>query len=221
MSKRILIVEGNADVFFFDALKRVFEIKDLVVSPPASVTRANGKFHAISCLGIYSKQLLDRSIDRLGLVVDADTPLEDQKRGVSLTLQKIDQQLAKHNFHRASLQGGGYVYTVKTNIGKFEIGVWIMPDCASDGSLETFVRNQIPKGSEQGDWFSKAQKAVAALDGPLFDRAAHGLKAEVSTWLAWQKYPGKGMQSVVGDALIDLNGGTAGSLKNWMKRVFP
>ena len=221
MSKRILIVEGNADVFFFDALKRVFNIKDLVVSPPASVTRANGKFHAISCLGIYSKQLLDRSIDCLGLVVDADTPLEDQKRGHALTLQKIDHQLAAYKFNRTSVQGGGYLYTVKTNIGKFEIGVWIMPDCVSDGSLETFIRNQIPTGSKQGDWFNKAQKAVAELDAPLFDRASHSLKAEVSTWLAWQRYPGKGMQSVVGDALIDLEGKTAGNLKNWMQRIFP
>lgn len=219
--KRILIVEGNADVFFFDALKRVFGIKDLEVSPPASVTRHNGKFHAIDCLGIYTKQLLDRSIDRLGLVVDADTPLENQVRGLSVTLQRIDKQLSQHSFQRSSLKGGGYLYTAKTNIGIFEIGVWVMPDSQSDGSLETFVQKQIPKGSTQELLFNEAKKIVSGLKDPLFDPASHSLKAEVSTWLAWQKYPGKGMQSVVGDTLIDLQGGIAGNLKNWMKKTFP
>lgn len=221
MSKRILIVEGNADVFFFDALKRVFKIDSLAVSPPASVNRHNGKFHAISCLDIYCKQLLDRSIDCLALVVDADTPLEDQERGLKVTLIAIDKQLSKHGFHRTSLTGGGYVYKAKTKIGSFEVGVWIMPDCENDGSLETFIKNQISKQSPQFEWFNKAHATNAALKEPLFDRNAHGLKADVSTWLAWQRYPGKGMQSVVGDDLIDLDCGVALNLKNWMHTVFP
>lgn len=221
MSKRILIVEGNADVFFFDALKRVFGINNLEVSPPASVNRHNGKFHAISCLDIYCKQLLDRSIDRLALVVDADTPLDNQQRGLADTLKAIDKQLGKHAFMRRSLPGGGYLYQAKTNIGVFEVGVWIMPDCSNNGSLETFIRDQIPAASIQDKWFQQAVTTNAALINPLFDRSAHGLKADVSTWLAWQRYPGKGMQSVVGDALVDLTYGTAVSLKNWMKRIFP
>jgi hypothetical protein len=221
MNKRILIVEGNADVFFFDALKRVFKINDLDVSPPASVHRHNGKFHAISCLDIYCKQLLDRSIDCLALVVDADTPLKDQDRGLKVTLKAIDSQLSKHSFKRTTLAGGGYVYKATTDIGSFEVGVWIMPDCENDGSLETFIKNQISKSSPQFEWFNRAKTTNASLVEPLFDRDAHGLKADVSTWLAWQKYPGKGMQSVVGDELIDLNFGVALNLKKWMNTIFP
>ena len=221
MGKRILIVEGNSDLFFFDAIIRKFGIKDVEVCPPASVKRHNGKFHAIDCLYSYAKQLLDKSIERLALVVDSDTPLQDQARGLKITLNHLDNKLSTLGFKRSSIHGGGFLYQTQTKVGKFEIGVWIMPDCQDDGSLETFVAQHIDSSSAQGTLFNHAKNTTAKIAKPLFDRDAHGLKADVATWLAWQKNPGKGIQSVVGDNLIDLNRGVALSLKNWLKKVFP
>lgn len=220
MKKRILVVEGNSDVFFFDAINREFGIKDVEVCPPASVRRHNGKFHAIECLYLFAKQLMDQSIERLALVVDSDTPLENQKRGLVETLSHLDAKLGSLGFNRSQVSGGGYLYKAKTKFGSFEIGVWVMPDCRFDGSLESFVASQIAATGFQAELFALAKRTTASLQEPLFDRAAHGLKADVSTWLAWQKNPGKGIQSVVGDKLIDLTGGTSTNLKNWLTKVF-
>jgi hypothetical protein len=221
MDKGVLIVEGNADVFFFDALLREWQIRGVKVSPPASVNRVNGKFHAIETLSIYVKQLLDASIEGLAIVLDADTPLVDQMRGLDPTLQAVDQKMNEAGFSRSSIVGRGYVYAPRSGASRARVFLWVMPDCRSDGSLEDFVRQQVDPKTLQASWYAKAKAAVDELNEPLFDRAAHSLKATTSTWLAWQRYPGKGMQSVVGDHLIDLDNGNASLLKSWLKAAFP
>lgn len=218
--KGTLIVEGNADVFFFDALLREWKINGVTVSPPASVKRVNGKFHAIEALGIFTKQLLDESIDRLGIVLDADSPLEQENRGFQTTLSAVDKRLNTYGFSRSSVVGGGFIYSMRSGKMNRKIYLWVMPDSNSDGTLENFVRNQLLKDSAQDEWYEQARNAVNSLESPMFNRAAHELKAVTSTWLAWQKYPGKGIQSVVGDGLIDLSGGTAQNLKNWLEVAF-
>lgn len=220
MTDNVLIVEGNADVFFFDALIREWNLPSVEVSPPASVSRANGKFHAIATLDVYVKQLLDDSIRRLAIVVDADTPLDDQSRGLAVTLAAIDRRMNSHGFSRTSCAGGGFVYTPRASKKTSQVFLWVMPDSITDGSLEDFVRIQVPDSGDQSDWYKRARDTVAALDTPLFNRQAHELKAITSTWLAWQRYPGKGMQSVVGDRLIDLESGLASQLRSWLSAAF-
>jgi len=220
MKSSVLIVEGNSDVFFFDALLRVWKISGVAVSPPASVQRVNGKFHAIETLPIYVKQLLDQSIDRLAIILDSDTPLTNQVRGVQATLSAVDRKLNEFEFSRSEVPGGGFVYFSRKNSNAAKIYLWLMPDCKQDGSLEHFVATQVSGNAIQADWYQKAESTVDSIINPLFDPTAHRMKAVTSTWLAWQRYPGKGMQSVVGDGLIDLDGGMAASLRAWLTQAF-
>lgn len=223
MAKRnkVLVVEGNADVFFFDAMLRELELNGVEVSPPASVRRANGKFHAIEAMEIFVKQLLDQSIERLGLVVDADTPLAGQDRGFAPTIRAVDEKLSGYGFSRTSRPNGeGFIYGQPAVKNSPKIYVWIMPDSCGDGALEHFVRAQVGANEVQRNWYQRAEAVVGQIADPLFNPDAHKIKAVTSTWLAWQKYPGKGMQSVVGDKLIDLEGGLAAKLNGWLRSAF-
>ena len=98
-------------------------------------------------------------------------------------------------------------------------GVWIMPDNGSDGMLEDFVRQSVEE-ADQAALLSAAVTVVGKLDKPLFDRKRHLSKAEVATWLAWQKIPGKGIESAAGDGLIKLNAPLVSEFNAWLKRTF-
>ena len=67
---------------------------------------------------------------------------------------------------------------------------------------------------------SHAEATVAALQPPLKFKALHRCKAEVATWLAWQKQPGHGMYRAVEDGLLDRNSDNFKKLEAWMNHVY-
>jgi len=58
--------------------------------------------------------------------------------------------------------------------------------------------------------------ASSALFKPI-----HRAKAEVATWLAWQRMPGKPVASCVGDRLVALTASPCRRLGEWLDAVFP
>jgi hypothetical protein len=48
----------------------------------------------------------------------------------------------------------------------------------------------------------------------------HRSKAEVATWLAWQKQPGHGLYRVVEDQLIDMDSELFLELKDWLTHIY-
>jgi hypothetical protein len=48
----------------------------------------------------------------------------------------------------------------------------------------------------------------------------HRSKAEVATWLAWQKQPGHGLYRAVEDQLIDMNSELFLELKDWLTHIY-
>jgi len=135
-----------------------------------------------SCEGI--EPLLDEVLpvslkggyEAIAVVVDADTDLEARWNAVA---------------HR--LTAAGYeVPPLPPNDGLIlstrrpAVGVWLMPDNALPGSLEDFAKHLIPP--DDALW-PRATKAVD--DIPAAERRfAATRKAEIHTYLAWQKDPG-------------------------------
>jgi hypothetical protein len=64
-----------------------------------------------------------------------------------------------------------------------------------------------------------AQGVVAALSEPKF-KPIHRAKAEVATWLAWQKRPGYGPYLAMTDNLLDLGGASFRCLADWLERIY-
>ena len=46
-------------------------------------------------------------------------------------------------------------------------------------------------------------------------------KAEVATWLAWQKQPGHGLYCAVKDNLLNTDHTLFQELEQWLKKIFP
>jgi uncharacterized protein DUF3226 len=219
MSRKLLLVEGIADSDFYRACLRKFNIRDVEVKPPQDLGRhGNGLGNVVPLLPVLLPQLIDGRLDRLGIVVDAD--YKHNNVGHATNYRRITSNLEEAGYHiprpfpKKLMR---YVFSHKDGLP--DIGLWIMPDNNADGMLEHLISNSITTAA-QLRLLKHAQKVVSELPNPLFDDKTHRVKAEISTWLAWQRVPGKGLASTVGNNLIDLNCDAASKFGRWLEEVF-
>jgi len=61
---------------------------------------------------------------------------------------------------------------------------------------------------------------VAVLPKPNKFTSLHISKAEVATWLAWQKKPGHGMHQIATESLLNTAHPKYVALTQWLKHLF-
>jgi len=217
MSRQVLLVEGVADVAFYSSFYREKVARAIqVMTPRKAGACVDSKTNAIHVLPTLLSQLDDASIDNLGMVVDADYRNE-HGLGFAHTLDKIREQVVAHGFSAEKrLQEGGFLFDHPDGLPPF--GVWIMPDNRSDGMLEDFIQKSVAEDQEA--LHLHASSIVGDLREPLF-KQIHRAKAEVATWLSWQKMPGERVESTVGDHLINLESPECRAFDSWLRAVFP
>lgn len=92
-----------------------------------------------------------------------------------------------------------------------------MPDNNADGMTENMIKQTAC--SEELALLQHAITTVAGLPKPKF-KPIHKTKAEIATWMAWQKIPGQGLAAVVADNLIDMQNPAINQLIDWLKRIY-
>lgn len=217
MARQVLLVEGIADVAFYSSFYRERVARPIqVMTPRGAGADVDSKTNAIYVLPTLLSQLDDASIDNLGIVVDADYKKE-HGLGFAHTLEKIREQVVAHGFlAEKRLQDGGFLFEHPDGLPPF--GAWIMPDNRSDGMLEDFLQKSVAENQQALHQY--ASSIVEGLREPLF-KPIHRAKAEVATWLSWQKMPGARVESTVGDRLINLASPECRSFDSWLRAVFP
>ena len=98
------------------------------------------------------------------------------------------------------------------------VGIWLMPDNGSPGILEDFVQKLIRPGDDLLPLAGEAVKGIPA-DRRRFS-SSHVSKAEVYTWLAWQKEPGSSFGPAIKAGLLDAGQPAARAFVDWVRRVF-
>jgi hypothetical protein len=131
---------------------------------------------------VFELSLKDDSIDRLGIVVDADIDISSRWTSLRNILS------AKGYTTPANIESIGLVLQDDTRIVPF-VGVWIMPDNKIPGILEDFVQYLIPENDTLRDY---SLECVKKLPEKRFKDSYYS-KAEIHTWLAWQEEPGTPM----------------------------
>lgn len=213
---RILLVEGEADRAFFEQICRVLELNTSVtVAPPKGLAGThNTKEGVFNYLPILLGQLADGQITRLAVVIDADNAANGG--GYKLAINRVEKIVAPYGFTLAAHTVGGIVF--HHNDGLADFGLWVMPNNADEGMLEDWIKQSIHP-DEQG-LFKHAETVVAALPQPPKFKMIHRSKAEVATWLAWQKQPGHGLYRAVEDGLINLSSIHYKNLISWLGHIF-
>lgn len=214
---RLLLVEGEADRAFFEQICRVLELDTSVtVAPPKGLAGThNTKEGVFNHLPVLLAQLADGQITRLAVVVDADSAANGG--GYEQAINRVGSIVAPYGFAPAAHTAGGIVFQHGDGLADF--GLWVMPNNADEGMLEDWIKQSIHP-DEQG-LFAHAETVVAALPQPPKFKPIHRSKAEVATWLAWQKQPGHGTYRAVEDGLIDIKSIDYQNLIAWLGHVFP
>jgi hypothetical protein len=214
-SSRILLVEGESDRSFFEVLCNDLRLAASVhVAVPKEFNGTkNTREGLFNTLPTLLNQLPDGEVSRLAAVVDAD--YEKNGAGHQRTVDRVIQIVAPFGYNMDLSNTNGIVF--KHNDGLADIGLWIMPSTCEDGILEDWITTCISDADEA--LFQHAQHVVAALPAPKFS-PIHLSKAEVATWLAWQKKPGHGLYRILDDQLLGPSKPPFLALKSWLTNVF-
>lgn len=150
-----------------------------------------------------------RSCDRVGIVLDAD--LQPEPRW-----QSVCDRLSGTGFQMPSTPDREG--TVVTEPGGKRVGVWLMPDNQSQGKLEDFlailVPNNDPCWSLSGTCTRQARELGAKFSETDF------IKAQIHTWLAWQKEPGQPFGTAIHAATFSHDAVASRQFVAWMNRLF-
>jgi hypothetical protein len=161
-------------------------------------------------------ELLDESapIKCLAIVIDADYESVNGL-GYEKTIEQVCKIAKHHDFTLMETNSHGLCF--KHDDAAAEFGLWIMPCNRDEGMLEDFIKVCI-KTDEQL-LFNHAKDIVQKIETKKF-ASHHHSKAEVATWLAWQKKPGHGLYAAVTDDLLDSDHTLFQEFKSWLKQIF-
>jgi hypothetical protein len=218
-SKRILLVEGKSDEAFYGAMCTFLGLAARVkVAPPKGLGQGfNNKEGAFNTLPMLLKQLGDGQLERVALVVDADHE-EASSLGYRRTVERVTDIVEPFGFERkavASTKPGGLLF--RSTEGLDDFGLWVMPGDGCDGMLENWIKHCIV--SSDAPLMRLAERAVTDLDSPKF-KELHRIKAEVATWLAWQKAPGRGLEHAIDGELLDQSNERVVQLTSWLRNMY-
>ena len=95
-----------------------------------------------------------------------------------------------------------------------------MPDNLVDGTIEHWINTLIHPN--ESNLFNEVKEVVSSLKAKDLQKFKDSrlLKAEISTWFAWQKSPGHGLDFFFNEPLIELNHPNYQSFLRWFKSTF-
>ena len=217
-TKNILLVEGKSDEVFFSALYKTLGLSAKVqVAPPLEVGgSSNNKEGVLNHLPVLLNQLPDGQLERLGVIVDADYSAAGGL-GYQRTVDRVSEIVLKSGFSRPKPIGKSGGLAFSSADGFHDFGLWVMPDNHNDGMLEDWIKSSIVQS--ESPLLTQAKQAVGALKEPKF-KQLHLSKAEVATWLAWQRNPGRGFDSAVAELLLDRQAKPVALFEQWSRHIF-
>jgi hypothetical protein len=219
--ERLLIVEGEEDKKFFEAVFRAMDRADEV----AIRHHPSGKSNAISLFGAALERLTRASNASVGLVVDADDPALNATDGFLSTRRLVNKQLQLRHF-AALTPGPGTsgLLAHAPQFGAVRAGLWVMPDNHSNGYLEDFANAVVAHSEKPRQTFASAISASVSNGGhggPAYAFKAHHLsKATIGTWLAWSDPPRMNLGTAVSRGLLDVEHARFQSLIAWLNLLY-
>lgn len=200
---RLLVVEGPDDQHVIWAIlqRHGFE-------PEFEVKDEGGYVSLFKRLSPRLKPGTD--LERLGIVVDADTDLEAR-------WQSIQGVLVRAGFADVPDRPDPTGTIVHHEILP-RVGVWIMPDNTVTGMLEDFVAFLVPADDNLIERARKSLDEIPAEDRRF--RPVHQTKALVHTWLSWQEDPGTPLGQAITKRYFKTDVQSVSDFLNWLTRLF-
>lgn len=218
----VLIVEGPGDQELFTKMFAGFG-KNVAVDPPKArgVVNGNGISNVLKTLPFDLDKARSGAVKKIGVVVDADHAgvnggFASRRNEILNILEDYDYDISSA---APTARNAGEIFPHKN--GLEPVGLWIMPDHFSDGSLEDFLAPLVTDFTQQQIW-AHGLASLSALPPSLvqYNPVCHKSKAELATWLAMQKPPGIPSDIAFQEGLFDQNQANFIAFRNWVSAVF-
>lgn len=206
-----LVVEGNEDKF------AVIQLMKHHIDWPAEKEKypvhIELGFSADEILAVpyLSTKLKSSEVKILGVILDADEEFASRWQRLRNICEPMFPTIP------AALPKDGLV--VENDEGQ-RLGIWIMPDNASHGMLETFIKYLVPVDAKPLLKFAETVVKEAKTDYGAPYIQAHVDKALVHTWLAWQDPPGEACGRALTRKVLDAKCPVAQIFSIWFKRLY-
>jgi hypothetical protein len=154
-----------------------------------------------------------KSHRRLGIVVDADLVLADRWNRVRNILVAAGLDVPQQP------DPDGTVISCSGPASLERVGIWLMPDNKSAGTLEDFLARLVPTGDSCWPHAQKSTSDARALHGAPLEARDHA-KGVIHAWLAWQKDPGQPFGTAITARVLGSNSSETETFIAWFRRVF-
>jgi hypothetical protein len=159
---------------------------------------------------VLATELQTNGLQALGMIIDADENMTDRWQETLTSCRSRITDLPE------DLPNDGLIHETEEGV---RVGIWMMPDNTSRGMLETFLSLMIPAVSEPIWEYAKTATAAAQKLGAPFS-PAHQDKANIYTWLAWQRPPGQPFPYALKDKILEPTHPNAHAFVTWFKRLY-
>lgn len=212
MPSRLMIVEGPEDLHSVVGLmKGHISWPDEKERRPVEIESA-GSVQTILKNGFLTTYLKSPGLKSLGVMVDAD------EGPASRRYDRLKQVLGgTFDALPESLSPNG---VITQSSGGLRLGIWIMPDNRSDGSLERFLIDLIPTSAEALRSHAWSSTDAARTDHGAPCRDCHIDKARLGTWLSWQDPPGRSPGVALMKQALDSQSPAASDFVAWFRNLY-
>ncbi len=200
-----LLVEGTDDEHVLRHIAMARQISDLF-----EIQDLSGIENLLLDIPTRLKTVIGND-DIVGIIVDADSSADSRWQSLRDILSEVGygDVAATPNLH-------GTIVEPPAEWPLPKVGVWVMPDNLSPGTLEDFLLAMIP---QDDILLTHAQACLDSLADPPF-RDVDKLKALMHTWLAWQSEPGEPYGTAIRAGFLNASVPQVDGLVDWLKLLF-
>jgi hypothetical protein len=207
----LLLVEGNEDL---KTIPDLIEANGIDWSSKPVWIEEYGGHSNLLRPDVIQSEMGTRGLQALGIMVDADENAPERWQEVRQACLPVIPDFPE------TLPETGLIYeTLNTTDDVIKFGVWMMPNNVASGMLETFLAQMIPASSEPIWKYAQEATAQAKSRGALFS-PAHRDKANLYTWLAWQRPPGQPFIYALKDKILEPTRTDVQTFVTWFKTLY-
>jgi hypothetical protein len=197
-----LLVEGNDDEHVLYSLLTHYQIPERF-----KIRNKQGIDKLLETLDVELKR---SGLERLGIIVDADTNLLARWKGLRERLTH-----AGYDTLPATPDPNG---TIIKQADQPIVGIWLMPDNTVPGMLEDFASFLISADDLLWPLADNVVHQVIARERRFSE--SHYMKARIHSWLAWQEEPGTPLGLAITRRYLDAAAPHAQQLATWIRQLF-
>jgi hypothetical protein len=161
--------------------------------------------------GYIPAKLAESGTRVLGIVFDADEQFSGRWQRV--------KQICEGIFNNVPAQMDPNGLILQDNEDGPRLGIWIMPDNANHGMLETFLQDLVHERSAPLLTYA-SEVVLAARDKGATCKECHTHKAEIHSWLAWQDPPGQPLGRAITSMTLDPHADSAKPFIEWFLKLY-